>query len=216
LNRLQVASFIVIELALFPLGCGIVLDCCTIWLFPEASLLSRSLFFLQAPLTAMFYHWVAGTMFMYVFRLIECLLLNLFTRYSFAILLSGCRSIMRPGAMWFIKDPQDQNSHPIRDILDRPTLLQLRKILVSAVMYALVVTFVIGSVAGLLLLGSKSIMPFRWKNRSVLSSTSQVWYLPILQRTTIGCSNRSSLLTPHFAVHNALLPTCQRPSPGDA
>ena len=88
-------------------------------------------------------------------------------RYSFAVLLSGCRSVIRPGAMWFIKDPQDQNSHPIRDILDRPTLTQLRKIFVSGIMYSFVVACVVGSVAGLLVLGSKSIMPFRWKNRYV-------------------------------------------------
>ncbi|KAF9460561.1 hypothetical protein BDZ94DRAFT_1197761 [Collybia nuda] len=151
---LKVAAFIFIELVTFPLACGIILDLCTVWLFPEANLLSRATFFLQAPLTAMFYHWVAGTMFM----------------YSFAVLLSGCRSVMRAGAMWFIKDPQDQNSHPIRDILDRPTLTQLRKICISGVMYACVVACVVGSVAGLLLLGSKSIMPFRWKNREPLSN----------------------------------------------
>ena len=74
---------------------------------------------------------------------------------------------MRPGAMWFIKDPQDQNSHPIRDILDRPTLVQLRKIFISGLMYSFVVACVVGSVAGLLLMGSKSVMPFRWKNRHV-------------------------------------------------
>ncbi|KAF9482616.1 hypothetical protein BDN70DRAFT_852941 [Pholiota conissans] len=151
---LKVAAFIFIELVTFPLGCGIVLDLCTVWLFPEANMQSRIGFFIQAPLTAMFYHWVAGTMFM----------------YSFAVLLSGCRSVMRPGAMWFIKDPQDQNSHPIRDILDRPTLTQLRKICVSGLMYSFVVACVVGSVAGLLLLGSKSIMPFRWKNRDPLSN----------------------------------------------
>ncbi|KAF5383819.1 hypothetical protein D9615_003736 [Tricholomella constricta] len=134
---LKVASFIFIELVTFPLSCGIVLDLCTVWLFPEANLTSRAAFFVQAPLTATFYHWVAGTMFM----------------YAFAVLLSGCRAVMRAGAMWFIKDPQDQNSHPIRDILDRPTLTQLRKICVS-----------------LLLLGNKSIMPFRWKNRAPLSN----------------------------------------------
>lgn len=72
---------------------------------------------------------------------------------------------MRAGAMWFIKDPQDQNSHPIRDILDRPTLTQLRKICISGLMYSFVVVCVVGSVAGLLVVGSKSIMPFRWKNR---------------------------------------------------
>ena len=72
---------------------------------------------------------------------------------------------MRPGAMWFIKDPQDQNSHPIRDILDRPTLTQLRKICVSGLMYTFVVVCVVASIAGLLMLGSRSLLPFRWKNR---------------------------------------------------
>ena len=86
--------------------------------------------------------------------------------------MSGCRSVIRPGAMWFIKDPQDQNSHPIRDILDRPTFTQLRKICVSGIMYSFVVACVVGSVAGLLVLGSKlSIMPFRWKNRYAHTST---------------------------------------------
>ncbi|KAJ6568247.1 hypothetical protein DFH09DRAFT_1261311 [Mycena vulgaris] len=151
---LKVATFIFIELVTFPLGCGIVLDLCTVWLFPEASLISRVAFFKQAPLTAMFYHWVAGTMFM----------------YSFAVLLAGCRTLLRKGAMWFIKDPQDQNSHPIRDILDRPTLTQLRKICVSGIMYSFVVACVVGSVAGLLFVGSKSILPFRWKNREPLSN----------------------------------------------
>jgi E3 ubiquitin-protein ligase MARCH6 len=89
----------------------------------------------------------------------------MYARYSFAVLLSGCRAVMRPGAMWFIKDPQDQNSHPIRDILDRPTLTQLRKIFMSAILYSVVVACVVGSVAGLLILGNKSILPFRWKNR---------------------------------------------------
>jgi len=64
--NLQVAAFIVIELVIFPLGCGINLDLCSIWLFPEASLQTRVAFFKYAPLTATFYHWVIGTMFMCV------------------------------------------------------------------------------------------------------------------------------------------------------
>ncbi|KAG5640450.1 hypothetical protein DXG03_008621 [Asterophora parasitica] len=151
---LKVAAFIFIELVTFPLCCGVVLDLCTVWLFSEANFASRAAFFVQAPLTATFYHWVAGTMFM----------------YAFAVLLSGCRAVMRSGAMWFIKDPQDQNAHPIRDILDRPTLTQLRKICVSGVLYSCVVACAVGSVAGLLLLGNKSIMPIRWKNRAPLSN----------------------------------------------
>ncbi|KAF6753084.1 hypothetical protein DFP72DRAFT_903296 [Ephemerocybe angulata] len=150
----KVALFIFIELVLFPLGCGIVLDICTVWLFPAANVQTRLYFFSQAPLTALFYHWIAGTLFM----------------YSFAVLLSGCRSIMRPGAMWFVKDPEDRNAHPIRDILERNTFTQLRKIFVSGLMYSFVVLCLVGSIAGLMVLGNKSILPFRWKHREPLSN----------------------------------------------
>lgn len=77
---------------------------------------------------------------------------------------------MRPGAMWFIKDPQDQNFHPIRDILDRPTLTQFRKLLISAFMYAMVVACGVGSLAILLFIGNRSIFPIRWKTRYVVNS----------------------------------------------
>ena len=65
----QVASFIIVELVVFPLGCGIMLDVCTVSLFPQGSSRGRLSFFLHAPLTSAFYHWVIGTMFMCVFLL---------------------------------------------------------------------------------------------------------------------------------------------------
>jgi E3 ubiquitin-protein ligase MARCH6 len=67
--------------------------------------------------------------------------------------------------MWFVKDPEDRNAHPIRDILERHTLTQLKKICISGLMYSGVVACLVGSVAGLLILGHRSILPFRWKNR---------------------------------------------------
>ncbi|KAI0682125.1 hypothetical protein C8T65DRAFT_625163 [Cerioporus squamosus] len=149
----KVAAFIIIELVLFPLGCGIMLDVCTVWLFPQGSFRSRTGFLMYAPLTAVFYHWVLGTMFM----------------YQFAVLLSGCRGIMRSGAMWFIKDPQDQNFHPIRDILERPTFVQIRKLVLSAIMYGFVVASGVATVSGILRIFIRTIMPFRWKIREPLS-----------------------------------------------
>ncbi|KAH9924822.1 hypothetical protein B0H21DRAFT_764612 [Amylocystis lapponica] len=150
----KVAAFIVVELVVFPLGCGVMLDLCVLWLFPQGNFRDRAAFLTFAPVTSTFYHWVIGTMFM----------------YQFAILLAGCRGIMRPGSMWFIKDPQDQNFHPIRDILERPTLVQLRKLLLSAVMYGLVVAAGVGTVSGILRLFSHIVMPFRWKIREPLSA----------------------------------------------
>jgi E3 ubiquitin-protein ligase MARCH6 len=112
---------------------------------------------------------------------------------------------MRTGAMWFVKDPQDQNAHPIRDILDRPTLTQLRKICVSGIMYSIVVACVVGSVAGLLLLGSKSIMPFRWKNRSAVKSPVFGLFLMLAsQRAALKCTHRPSILASRVAAYNEL------------
>lgn len=147
-----------------------MLDICTVWLFPIASFRARTTFLLFAPLTSAFYHWVVGTMFMYA-HIVKYLSMGAdgHRRYQFAILLAGCRSIMRPGAMWFIKDPQDQNFHPIRDILERPTFVQIRKLLLSAVMYGLVVACGVATVSGILRIFSQTIMPFRWRIRYVSS-----------------------------------------------
>ncbi|KDQ12990.1 hypothetical protein BOTBODRAFT_399709 [Botryobasidium botryosum FD-172 SS1] len=153
---LKVAIFIVIELVVFPLGCGVMLDFCTLPLFPDASLWSRLEFQKYAPIACTFYHWMLGTMFM----------------YQFAILLGSCRSIMRKGALWFIKDPQDPSFHPIRDILDRPTLSQLRKLCISAIMYAFVIAGAIGSVLVFLRYISNpfsGLLPLRWNTRDPLS-----------------------------------------------
>ncbi|KAI0642432.1 hypothetical protein C8Q79DRAFT_917921 [Trametes meyenii] len=149
----KVASFIIIELIIFPLGCGMMLDVCSVWMFPHGTFRSRAALLFFAPLRAIFYHWILGTMFM----------------YQFAVLLSGCRSIMRSGAMWFIKDPQDQNFHPIRDILERPTFVQLRKLLLSAAMYGIVVASGVATISSILRLFRGIIMPFRWKLREPLS-----------------------------------------------
>lgn len=142
-----------------------MLDACTLSIFPNASIAARMAFALYAPLTSAFYHWMIGTMFMLVILITPDLLLNVLSRYQFVMLLSGCRKIVRPGAMWFIKDPQDQNFHPIRDILERPTLVQLRKLSISACMYFGVVVCGIGSIVLFCKLLGNDLLPLRWNIR---------------------------------------------------
>ncbi|KAI0085732.1 hypothetical protein BDY19DRAFT_964078 [Irpex rosettiformis] len=149
----KVAAFILVELVVFPLGCGIMLDVCTVSLFPQGSFNTRSDFLLYAPLTSAFYHWVIGTMFM----------------YQFAVLLASFRTCLRSGALWFIKDPQDQNFHPIREILERPTLVHIKKLILSGIMYATVVACSVATISGVLRIFSRTIMPFRLKVREPLS-----------------------------------------------
>jgi len=85
--------------------------------------------------------------------------------YQFAILLATCRELLRPGCMWFIKDPQDPTFHPIRDILDRPTFAQLRKLGLSAVMYGVVIVLGVGGVISTLAVIIAPAFPLRWKMR---------------------------------------------------
>ena len=48
--------------------------------------------------------------------------------YAFSALLSHIRTIVRPGTIFFIRDPTDASFSPVKDILERSTLSQLRKV----------------------------------------------------------------------------------------
>ncbi|GJJ11157.1 hypothetical protein Clacol_005388 [Clathrus columnatus] len=165
----KVALFIIVELVMFPFGCGVMLDLSTLPLFPDTTVEIRLAFASRAPVTAAFYHWLIGNKLVSHKRSLLMHFPGTMFMYQFAILLATCREVLRPGCMWFIKDPQDPTFHPIRDILDRPTLAQLRKLSLSAVMYAVVVTVGVGGVIRFLNFFVPSILPLRWKMREPLS-----------------------------------------------
>jgi E3 ubiquitin-protein ligase MARCH6 len=81
-------------------------------------------------------------------------------RYQFANLLGCFREIMRPGVLWFIKDPQDQNFHPVRDILDRPAWTQFGKLLQSVRMYAITIAATCGLLGGFIWM--TRVLPLQW------------------------------------------------------
>ena len=70
--------------------------------------------------------------------------------------------------MWFVKDPADPTFQPIRDILERKTTQQLKKLGVSALMYT--VFILVGFLSTTLILSYISfagtpILPLRWNLR---------------------------------------------------
>jgi len=70
---------------------------------------------------------------------------------------------MHSGATWFTEDPQNQNTHPIRDILERSTSTHLYKLFQSAIMYALVVVCGVGNIYLAVRVFTPSLLLFRWK-----------------------------------------------------
>ncbi|KAJ1978517.1 hypothetical protein H4R34_003172 [Dimargaris verticillata] len=162
LLMLKVVVFLVIELALFPFVCGWLIDASTLPLFPASTTLqSRFAFAQEAPLTSVFLHWFAGTAFM----------------FRFALFMAQCRDMVRPGVMWFIRDPHDPNFHPMKEILEKPTLTQCRKIGVSLIMYAVMIVLGLGvAIYGIAycppLLPAASVqpvLPLNWKLAQPLS-----------------------------------------------
>lgn len=63
--------------------------------------------------------------------------------------------------MWFIRDPTDQAFHPVREILERPATLQLRKLGSGALMYFTLIVLGVGLTTHSVNL-IKGVLPLRW------------------------------------------------------
>lgn len=79
----KVILIISIEMLVFPLYCGLLLDAALLPLFGGATFRSRTIFTYNYPLTSIFVHWFVGTGYM----------------FHFALFVSMCRKIMRPGVL---------------------------------------------------------------------------------------------------------------------
>jgi E3 ubiquitin-protein ligase MARCH6 len=142
----KVIFFIIVELIVFPTTCGALLDLVTLPLFPNTTLFTRIEFQLDAPFTSVFLHWFVGTGFMYFFS-------------SFIIL---CRKIVRPGVMWFIRDPNDPRFHPMKEILERTAWVQLRRVAASGFMYIAIILLCFGGTIYGIQRYTTGILPLRW------------------------------------------------------
>ncbi|KAI1373342.1 hypothetical protein F4677DRAFT_429358 [Hypoxylon crocopeplum] len=145
---MKVILIISIEMLIFPLYCGLLLDFALLPLFEGTSMKSRLLFTYNYPLTSIFVHWFVGTGYM----------------FHFALFVSMCRKIMRKGVLYFIRDPDDPEFHPVRDVLERNVTTQLRKILFSAFVYGALVVICLGGVVWGLSLTLPNVLPIHYSS----------------------------------------------------
>jgi E3 ubiquitin-protein ligase MARCH6 len=145
---LKVVLIISIEMIAFPLFCGFLLDFALMPLFENASFASRLAFTLGSPWTSGFVHWFVGTCYM----------------FHFALFVSMCRRILRTGVLYFIRDPDDPTFHPVRDVLERNVITQLRKIAFSAIVYGALIIVCLGGIVWGLWLSSNHILPIHWSS----------------------------------------------------
>ncbi|KAH0490811.1 hypothetical protein TgHK011_002263 [Trichoderma gracile] len=145
---IKVILIISIEMLVFPLYCGLLLDIALLPLFEDATLTGRLMFTCKYPLTSVFVHWFVGTGYM----------------FHFALFVSMCRKIMRPGVLYFIRDPDDPEFHPVRDVLERNLTTQLRKILFSAFVYGALVIVCLGGVVWGLSFAMPGVLPIHYSS----------------------------------------------------
>ena len=142
---LKVFFFIVLELVVFPTVCGVLIDLATFPLFEDATIASRWEFFRANPYSVTFLHWFIGTGFM----------------FHFAVFITLVRETVRPGVMWFIRDPNDPQFHPVQEMIERPVLTLVRKIGSSALMYCILIVVGIGAVT-MTVSRYTAVYPLRW------------------------------------------------------
>ncbi|KAI9490702.1 hypothetical protein BDB00DRAFT_836412 [Zychaea mexicana] len=150
---LKVFFFIVLELVVFPTVCGVLIDIATFPLFEDATIAGRWEFFRANPYSVTFLHWFIGTGFM----------------FHFAVFITLVRETVRPGVMWFIRDPNDPQFHPVQEMIERPVLTLIRKIGSSALMYCILIVVGIGAVT-LAVSQYTGVYPLRWSFDAPLST----------------------------------------------
>ncbi|CAK7266287.1 hypothetical protein SEPCBS57363_002014 [Sporothrix epigloea] len=167
---LKVILIIGIEMLVFPLYCGLLLDVALLPLFENTTLLSRLYFGIDYPMTSIFMHWFVGTGYM----------------FHFALFVSMCRKIMRKGVLYFIRDPDDPEFHPVRDVLERSVATQLRKILFSAFVYGALVIVCLGGVVWGLAFAWPDLLPIHYSsNEPVLEFPIDLLFYNLLMPLAI-------------------------------
>ncbi|KAL8931507.1 MAG: hypothetical protein Q9211_006911, partial [Gyalolechia sp. 1 TL-2023] len=145
---MKVILIISIEMIVFPLYCGLLLDMALLPLFRDVTILSRLEFMVNSPYTSLFVHWFAGTCYM----------------FHFALFVAMCRKIMRKGVLYFIRDPDDPTFHPVRDVLERSVFTQLGKIAFSALVYGALVIICLGGVVWGTSSAFDGVFPIHWSS----------------------------------------------------
>ncbi|KAF8946593.1 hypothetical protein BGZ47_000121 [Haplosporangium gracile] len=143
---LRIAFFVAMETVIFPLFCGIAIGLSTLPVFPGATFATRMVFYKHSPNWFFLMHWLVGTAFM----------------FNFSLFVSVCRTVARPGVMWFIRDPNDQGFNPIREILERPFMWQLRKLGSGALTYLTLIFLGVTVPIQFVKFAMKGVLPLRW------------------------------------------------------
>lgn len=114
----KVLIILAIETIVFPILIGYLLD---YWL-------NKEVLGLEWKIVSILIHWVFGLGYM----------------FSFATLVGWLNKILRPGVLWFFRNPNDPDFDLLREIVNIPALKHVRRIAMSILLYIFLISTFIG------------------------------------------------------------------------
>lgn len=140
----KIVVLILFEFGVFPLGCGWWLDICTLEIF-GGTLQSRLAFCQGSPWTCTGGHWLMGIIYM----------------VHISLFISLLREILRPELLWFLRNPDDPEFHPFRELVEKPLSRHARRMCISVVIYVPLIIALVYAPAKLCLKLLPRVFPFR-------------------------------------------------------
>lgn len=141
---IKIVVLILFEFGVFPLGCGWWLDICTLEIL-GGSLQSRLAFCHDSPWTCTGGHWVMGIIYM----------------VHISLFISLLREIVKPGLLWFLRNPDDPEFHPFRELVEKPLSRHARRMCISVIIYVPLILALVYAPAQLCLKFLPHVFPFR-------------------------------------------------------
>lgn len=114
----KIVVLILFEFGIFPLGCGWWLDVCTLDLF-GGTVQSRLSYCQESPWTCTAIHWIMGIIYM----------------VHISLFISLLREVVRPELLWFLRNPDDPEFHPFRELVEKPLSRHARRMCISVIIY---------------------------------------------------------------------------------
>lgn len=121
LTSLKVTLVLVIELAVFPFALGYATEMALLPVTDE-TWAERAALHAAWPIMSLLSRWVVGIAYM----------------YSFAASITNVRRVLRPGVLWFIRNPDDPRFDPVSEIVSRSVARHTRRLFASFLVYLVV------------------------------------------------------------------------------
>ncbi|PJF18602.1 hypothetical protein PSACC_01587 [Paramicrosporidium saccamoebae] len=121
-SYLKLVFFMMIELIAFPIYCGWMVDLSSLNMF-ASNFAGRIGFYNSYPFSSQLIHWSVGTIFL----------------IQVSVMIKWYRSVFRPGLLYFIRNSDDPDNLPLKEVVERSVHDQLLRFVNSLILFGIVI-----------------------------------------------------------------------------